>query len=251
MSSNNPQTLEEWKLFRFPVDETLRPGMPGFVAMPPIPTAPEPPVDEGEESDGKGKGRGSQGSGGLVPTIKVASSAIVLEKTAPEKPAPGRRAGQPPAPPKGLPSKPTASATPVARPASLPTPSDEGTSELAAESTLPDQDLPEVSERVGSWTYDAARGLLINWSNERMVSLPRHLNTLPMILRHLAIVEARHMDHLGFIQALNRACEDVHGKTLRQLIRSLPKGSDQPIGWGDLPSEKLALSPARRRGMGV
>ena len=211
MSHDNPQTWEEWKAFHFP----------SVVDTAPISSTPETPLmPEGEEDETEGSGGEGRSSGGgpaYHPPLEPASESDMT-------------ADVPVVSEKKVPSAPPL-------PAGEPEP----------EPLLP---LPPAAHP-STWTYDPARGLIINWKDERMVSLPRHLNTLPMILRHLAIIESRDMDHLGFIQALNRACLDVHGKTLKDLIRSLPKGGQQPIGWGDLPSEKISLSQERRRRMGV
>jgi len=173
VNADLPQTLEEWKQFRFPSAPALKPEVG-------VAVAPAPPVVEAEQED-EDEGEGSGSSGG-----QVALTPVVLP--------------EPPSPP-------------------------------------------------GSWTYDRARGLLIHWENGRMVSLTRHLGDLRKILRLIAIVEARSMDHLGFVKALDQACQDVHGKNLREISKDFPKTT--PIPWGDLPRLEIAVSPERRRRMGV
>lgn len=254
MSADHPQTLDEWKNFRFPVrdrstlDEAAR-AVAEANRLTPAPTNEE--EDDGDGTEGRGGGQG--GSPALHPpgqpapaeTVEIAVSpaSVTTPVTAPSSPVL--------APPTGTPSSsgrapvsPAATARPRA-PAESPSSSSTPGAPRGPVHAAPDE---VVSSPMGpgsgdSWTYDAARSLLINWRIEKAMVLAK-MDTVARIRAFIGEVEKNHIDRWGFETALDEACKDVHKVSLAEILDTWP--NDAKMRWSP-PPEKACLPTSRPR----
>lgn len=228
MSADHPQTLEEWRNFRFPVrdrstlDEAARA----------VASANGEGTDEDQGKEGaEGKGGGG-GTGGihLDPPLPVA----LVEShdgTAPHPPvavvAPSPPVDPPPAKKTVVAKDQPSIAVPVP-----PVP--------APDEVSPSVVTPGAGD---SWTYDAPRALLINWRIEKAMALNK-MDTVARIRAFIGEVAKNNIDRWGFESALDEACKDVHKVSLAEILDTWP--NDAKMRWS-APPEKNLLPTSRPR----
>lgn len=215
MSIEHPETLEEWKNFRFPtrdrstLAQTLRD----------IALANGELIEDDEEEEGEGSGGGSAGP-------------ALLEGLIGYQPADERRPDQVSPPPVAV-EPPLTATGPVEPPPLLP-----DRVEGSSVSTSPPPDATG-----DSWSYDAARGLLINWRIGKTLILAK-MDKVEKLLEYAKLVEKSKIDRPGFESSLDQACQDIHGQPLATILKNWdPKSA---LAWGEMP-EKAILPPTRPR----
>jgi hypothetical protein len=217
VSIENPQTLEEWKQFRFPTrDRSTLDEVRREMAL-----ANGEIIEKDDEEDG---GEGKSGGGEAGPAMLMGLTGYgpgerpELPATAPEVNAPATApppAGPPPR--QGEPSEP-------------PSASDEP---------------PVASDATGdSWSYDAARGLLINWRIGRTLILAK-MDKVGKLVEYAKLVERGKIDRPGFEASLDLACQDIHKQSLATILKNWdPKSA---LAWGEMPDPAILPTTRPRR----
>lgn len=269
MSAEHPETLKEWEAFRFPVRE--RSSLEEAARQQAVANgevAEELPPNE-DEDGGADEGSG-QGSLALFPPETLPDVPPVSEET----PVPVREQTLPPVvetplhdgppvakPEQGIeelpPAPPVVADTVIEAPmpaAPIEEPPVVGVEMAGIEPTSlpvppPPPPSPPVAAKPGkaienSWSYDPARGVLINWHIEKSLILNK-MDRLSKIPAYIREVEKNDIDRPGFERALDLACQDIHHMTLERLLATWD--TNKPLTWGDtLAPEHLPIQRVRR-----